>query len=174
VHARRPELPVVLLTGWGREISAKQMRDGGIAAVLTKPVEGPALRQAVAAALTAEAAPLRVLIVDDSGSFAAVLAMLITQAGHRVASVDAASAALDALARDEYDLVMLDANLPDRPAADVVPAARAAAGHPMVCVVSGGAVEAMAGTVPGADLFVEKVRLPERLEEIVRRARSRG
>jgi signal transduction histidine kinase/CheY-like chemotaxis protein len=173
VHAEHPDLPVVLLTGWGREISATQMREGGIAAVLPKPVEGPALRQALAAALPRGDGPLRVLIVDDSTAFAAVLAMLIGQGGHAVERVERAEVGLAALAAAAHDLVLVDLGLPDRPAADVVAAAREAPGRPLVCVVSGSAVAEMERGAPGADCYVEKVRVPERLDELVERARRR-
>lgn len=173
VHAERPDLPVILLTGWGREISATQMRDGGIAAVLPKPVEGPALRQAVDAALTRDQRPLRVLLVDDAAAFAAVLAMLIGQAGHEVHRVERVEAAIEALGADPYDLVLVDLNLPDGPAATVVSAARAVAGRPAVCVISGSAVDEMEKVARGADLYLEKVRVPERLDELVALARRR-
>jgi hypothetical protein len=50
--------------------SSTQMREGGIAAVLPKPVEGPVLREALAAALPRDERALRVLVVDDSAAFA--------------------------------------------------------------------------------------------------------
>jgi signal transduction histidine kinase/DNA-binding response OmpR family regulator len=174
VHARHPRLPVVLLTGWGREISAAQMRENGIAAVLAKPVEGGALRQAVAAVLAADERPLDVLIVDDSAAFAAVLAMLIGQDGHEVTRVDSGAAAVEALGAATYDLTILDAGLPEGSAVLVAAAARRAPGAPAVCVVSGSSVEEMQRAVPGADLYVEKVRVPERLDDLVRLARSRS
>jgi signal transduction histidine kinase/DNA-binding response OmpR family regulator len=174
VHERHPALPVVLLTGWGREISAQQLREAGIAAVLPKPVEGPALRAAVAQALPREEGPLRVLLVDDSAAFAAVLAMLIGQAGHTVERAETAAAGIAALGREAFDLVVVDAGLSDRPSAEVVAAARAAASRPAVCVASGSTLAQMEAAAPGADLYVEKVRVPERLEEIIRLARARA
>jgi signal transduction histidine kinase/DNA-binding response OmpR family regulator len=174
VHERHPALPVVLLTGWGREISAQQMRDGGIAAVLPKPVEGPALRAAVASALPREQRPLRVLLVDDSAAFAAVLAMLIGQAGHAVERADSGAGGVERLRVGGFDLALVDAGLPDGGAAEVLAAARALAPAPAVCVVSGSRLAEMERMVPGADLYVEKVRVPEELDRIVAAARARG
>jgi CheY-like chemotaxis protein len=174
VHARHPGLPVILITGWGREISATQMRENGIAAVLPKPVEGPALRQALASVLPEEEPRLRVLIVDDSAAFAAVLAMLIGQAGHAVERVESGAAGLAALASGQHDLVLIDLGLPDRPATELVAAARSAPGRPAVCVVSGSALVEMERGAPGADLYVEKVRVPERLDDLVALARRRA
>jgi signal transduction histidine kinase/DNA-binding response OmpR family regulator len=167
VHAAHPHLPVVLLTGWGREISPAQRREGGIAAVLAKPVEGTALRQAVDALLQPEERPLRVLLVDDSVAFAAALAMLIGQRGHDVTRVETGAAAIEALQMAAFDLVVVDRGLPDQPAGAVLAAARRAVDRPAVCVVSGSASAAMMEEVPGADLYVEKVRVPERLDDLV-------
>jgi CheY-like chemotaxis protein len=174
VHERHPSLPVVLLTGWGREITAQQMRDGGIAAVLPKPVEGPALRAAVAQALPREETPLRVLLVDDAAAFAAVLAMLIGQAGHAVERAESGAAGVERVAGEAFDLVLVDAGLPDGGAAAVLTAARRRSPTPAVCVVSGSSVAQMEQMVPGADLYVEKVRVPEELERVVAAARGRG
>jgi PAS domain S-box-containing protein len=173
VHARHPDLPVVLLTGWGREVSAQQMREAGVAGVLAKPVEGSPLRRAVAAALRPAPRLLRVLLVDDSAAFAAVLAMLVAQAGHETRHAGTVAAADAALAEWPADLVLVDAHLPDGPASQVVAAARAARSRPAVVAMSGGAVSEMEAAVPGADLYVEKVRLPQRLEELVLLATAR-
>jgi CheY-like chemotaxis protein len=173
VHEAHPGLPVVLLTGWGREITAAQIREGGIAAVIPKPVETPALRAVIARVLAAEERALRMLLVDDSAAFASVLAMLIGQAGHEVMRVETGTAALAALRDGAFDLVITDVHLPDLAAGGVVAAARSAPGSPAVCVTSGSAVGEMGRDAPGADLYVEKVRLAERLEELVRLARAR-
>jgi CheY-like chemotaxis protein len=172
VHARHPDLPVVLLTGSGREVGPGQMRAGGIAAVVAKPVDGPALRRALGAALGA-ARPLRILLVDDSAAFASALATLIGQDGHEVRRTDSGAAGLEALGAAVFDLVLVDRSLPDLPAVEVVRVARRAPGRPMVCVVSGSTLATMEAEVPGADLYVEKVRLPDRLAEVVRTARDR-
>jgi DNA-binding response OmpR family regulator len=174
IRAVVPGMPVVLLTGWGREISAAQARDGGIAAVIPKPVEGPELRRAVASALARDTGPLRVLVVDDSAAFAAVLAMLIDQAGHNTTRVETAAAAVHALHGEVYDLILLDANLAAGDAARVAAAVRAVTPPPVLCVVSGSDVPTMERLVPGADLYVEKIRVPERLDDIVGIARTRA
>jgi CheY-like chemotaxis protein len=180
VRERWPDLPVLLLTGWGRDIAAAQLREHGVLAALAKPAELPALRLALARALRpAAAAPLRILLVDDATAFATVLAMLLGQGGHTVRRVERAGAALEALASDDpVDLVILDLNLPDRPSVDVLAAARARAsapgGPPAVCVVSGSAPQAMREEAPGADLYVEKARVPDHLEQIFATARRRA
>jgi CheY-like chemotaxis protein len=175
VRERWPDLPVILLTGWGRDVSAAQLREHGVLLALAKPVELPVLRRALAQALRPAAAePLRILLVDDSAAFGAVLAILLGQGGHTVRRVERAAPALAVLRGDEpVDLVLLDLNLPDAPSAEVLRAARARPRPPAVCVVSGSAPAAMRAEAPGADLYAEKAYVPERLEELFAAARRR-
>jgi signal transduction histidine kinase/DNA-binding response OmpR family regulator len=172
---RWPDLPVILLTGWGRDISAAQLREHGVLMALAKPAETVALRHALIRALQPEEeAPLRILLVDDATAFATVLGVLLRQAGHSVNRVERAKAGIDILTSDEpVDLVILDLNLPDGPSIDVLRAARNRATPPAVCVVSGSAPAAMQHEVPGADLYAEKAYVPERLEQIFAAARRR-
>ena len=67
-RARWPDLPVLLLTGWGRDVSPAQLREHGVLLALAKPAELPALRAALARALrpAPAAAPLEILLVDDA------------------------------------------------------------------------------------------------------------
>lgn len=171
VHERWPDLPVVLLTGWGRDVTAAQLRKHGVATSLSKPAELPDLRKALtrvlAAAAAAEPVPLRILLVDDAAAFAAVLSILLGQGGHAVRRVAGAGEAIAILNTDQpIDLVLLDLHLPDLPSLEVLRAARARPHAPLVCVVRGSAPQTMQHEVPGADLYAEKAHLPQRLEEI--------
>ncbi|MBM4416816.1 MAG: response regulator [Chloroflexi bacterium] len=169
LQARHPALPVIFLTGWGRELTAAQLREGGVSGVIPKPMDLSEARRAIDAALPHGDQPLRVLIADDSAAFAAVLALLFRQAGHHARTAATADAALGILATDRHDLIVLDANLPA--ALDL--ARKPHAGAPLLCVASGSPEGEMTDLVPGAALYVEKVRVPERLDEIVRRTRER-
>jgi signal transduction histidine kinase/CheY-like chemotaxis protein len=175
VRQQWPDLPVIVLTGWGRDVTEAQMKQHGVLASLGKPAELSALRHALARALSpARERPLHVLLVDDATAFASVLAVLIGQGGHTVRRVETAAAGIAAFESGEaFDLVMLDLNLPDRPSAEVLAAARAAARVPVVCVASGSAPHAMQREVPGADLYVEKAYVTEQLAQILRAAQDR-
>jgi signal transduction histidine kinase/DNA-binding response OmpR family regulator len=176
VRERWPDLPVIVLTGWRRDVTAAQLRQYGVLLALAKPAEVSTVRQALARALNtlkpAEEAPLHVLLVDDAAGFASVLSVLIGQRGHSVQRVETVGAALAALETEvPLDLIILDLNLPDRPSLEVLVASRKRARPPVVCVASGSAPRAMQREVPGADLYVEKAYVSEQLEHILTAAR---
>ena len=56
--------------------------------------------------------PGRVLVIDDEPAVQDLLHRVLANAGHQVAVVDSAEAALIRLARDRYDVIVVDNNLP--------------------------------------------------------------
>ncbi|MDP2627991.1 MAG: response regulator [Candidatus Rokubacteria bacterium] len=61
---------------------------------------------------TLQAPVLRVLVVDDEKEIAELLAELLALDGHQVATASDGLAALDQLAREEYDLILSDLRMP--------------------------------------------------------------
>src|SRR5581483_7627692 len=133
------------------------------------------LRRALARALRPAAVlPLHILLVDDADAFASVFAILLRQAGHAVERVGRGAEALELLrSGTPIDLLILDLNLPDLPSIMVLEAARARPHPPAVCVVSGSDPGSMRSQLPGADLYVEKSKVPDALEAIYTVARRR-
>jgi CheY-like chemotaxis protein len=62
----------------------------------------------------------RVLIVEDEATLRRVVARNLTGRGLRVSEADSADAAVDAVAQERPDLILLDINLPDRTGWDVL------------------------------------------------------
>lgn len=56
--------------------------------------------------------PGRVLVIDDEPAVQDLLQRVLVNAGHQVAVVDTAEAALIRLARDRFDVIVVDNNLP--------------------------------------------------------------
>jgi|SRR5512133_63857 CheY-like chemotaxis protein len=56
--------------------------------------------------------PGRVLVIDDEPAVQDLLERVLANAGHEVSVVDSAEAALIRLARDRYDVIVVDNNLP--------------------------------------------------------------
>jgi len=55
IRANSPGVPVVLVTGWGTTVSAEEIRDNGIAAVVHKPFEIEELLETTARVLASSA-----------------------------------------------------------------------------------------------------------------------
>jgi DNA-binding response OmpR family regulator len=61
---------------------------------------------------TAARVPGRILVIDDDKSARLLLDRVLTRAGHQVVIVDTGEQGLEALARQSYDLIITDKNLP--------------------------------------------------------------
>ena len=57
--------------------------------------------------------PSRILLVDDESSIRSGCCLALSEDGYTADSCDTGRAAIDALAKGSYDLVMLDIKLPD-------------------------------------------------------------
>ncbi|MGH3002247.1 MAG: response regulator [Gaiellaceae bacterium] len=84
-----------------------------------------------------------VLVVEDEEAVRVLLTQQLTSLGHRVAAVDDAPSALDALDGDRFDLVLSDVGLPGMGGADLVDAIAARHADVRVLLMSGYAGEAL-------------------------------
>lgn len=66
----------------------------------------------VGAAIVASSHPLSILVAEDKRTNQIVIAKILDRAGHRVTIVDNGEAALDILEMQEFDLVLMDVNMP--------------------------------------------------------------
>jgi class 3 adenylate cyclase len=65
-----------------------------------------------------------ILLVDDEASARSTMALLLRKRGHQVREADGVAAAIDALDRETFDLVLTDLRMPDGGGLDVLRAAR--------------------------------------------------
>src|SRR5690349_11177459 len=56
---------------------------------------------------------LKILVAEDNASNQRFLAVVLAQHGHRVAAVANGREAVDAIQREAYDVVLMDANMPE-------------------------------------------------------------
>ncbi len=124
-------------------------------------------------ALTDASRALDVLLVEDNEINRLVATGLLERAGHRVCAAASGRAALAALDRDAFDLVLMDLNMPDIGGLEAIRRVRthanpAVAGVPIV-VLSALVTkdDIQASLAAGADAFLGKPYRPERLEAIV-------
>ncbi len=133
---RRPELSaptILMLTSAGHRGDAERCRELGVAAYLLKPIRQSELREAIARVLGAReragAIPLvtryslqdsrdpetvlRVLVAEDNPVNQRLAVRMLEKRGHRVVVAGNGREALDALAKDTFDLVFMDVQMPE-------------------------------------------------------------
>jgi CheY-like chemotaxis protein len=131
-----------MLTSAGQGIEAATARRLGIARSLTKPVGGAALLQALAESLglaeveapaTGTASPrtrramlpLHILLAEDNRVNRMVATRLLQREGHTVVAVEDGAEALRALAREPFDVVLMDVQMPNADGLETTAAIRA-------------------------------------------------
>ncbi|SDV47127.1 response regulator transcription factor [Chitinasiproducens palmae] len=114
--------------------------------------------------------PPRILIVDDDHSLRVLLIEYLSGHGMKTGSAATAAEAVEALASETYDLVLLDLGLPDGDGLELARRWRAEGEMPIICL-TGRTEEAdrVMGLELGADDYVTKPFSPR---EVLARVRS--
>ena len=133
---QRPDLStatIMMLTSAGQRGDAAHCQKLGVAAYLMKPIRQSELREAIArvvgakdqqdtvplitrfslAPASAPAVCLRVLLAEDNLVNQKVVMRLLEKRGHRVVVAANGREALDALGKQNFDLVLMDVQMPD-------------------------------------------------------------
>jgi CheY-like chemotaxis protein len=169
---------VLMLTSADRDDAAERCRALGIAAHLLKPVRARDLRAAIGRALGRAARapqaperdildlrserPSRLLLAEDNLVNQKLAVAILERWGHTVTVVDDGRAALTAVARDSYDAILMDVQMPTmdglRATAEIRAAEQLTGGHvPIVAMTA----RTMAGDrerclEAGMDAYVSK------------------
>jgi two-component system sensor histidine kinase RpfC len=122
--------------------------------------------------IVASSRPLSILVAEDKRTNQIVIAKILDRAGHRVTIVDNGEAALDMLEVQEFDLVLMDVNMPVMNGIEATKLYRfASLGRPRVPVVAltADATEEVARRCEeaGMDACITKPIEPHRLLEII-------
>ena len=142
-----PELPgkakVIILTSAGQKGEAARCQELGVAALLTKPVSQSELFETISRVLSAsqpqtesaalaahQAVPsamkrLRVLLAEDNIINQKVASRLLEKQGHLVTIASDGRQALAALDRENFDLVLMDVQMPEMDGFEATAAIRA-------------------------------------------------
>jgi two-component system, OmpR family, KDP operon response regulator KdpE len=112
----------------------------------------------------------RILVVDDEPNIIATVAPLLRARGYEVFSAMTGRAALEAIERDQPDLMVLDLGLPDLDGAEVCRRVRETSGIPILVLSARGAEgDKVKALDAGADDYVTK---PFGTEELLARIRA--
>jgi two-component system KDP operon response regulator KdpE len=113
--------------------------------------------------------PVRILVVDDEPNILATLAPLLRSRGYDVTTAMNGRGALEAVERDNPDLMVLDLGLPDMDGVEVCRLVRDGRGTPIVVLSARGAEgDKVRALDSGADDYVTK---PFGAEELLARIR---
>ena len=119
----------------------------------------------------------RILAVDDEPRYLEIIRFNLESAGYRVACAASGEEALEAVAADEPDLIVLDLMLPGIDGFEVLRRVRERSGCPVIMLTAKGAEEdKVVGLRLGADDYVTKPfsaqELLARVEAVLRRAHA--
>ncbi len=197
---QRPQLAgvittILMLDSPGQRFLTERCRQPGVAACLTKPVRQPELLKAMRKALgfqsyeksaLAQSAPqitggLRVLLAEDNGVNQQLAKRLLERRGHLVTIAGNGLEALAALDKRDFDLVLMDVQMPEMSGIEAAAAIRerervTGAHLPIIAMTA----RAMAGDreqclAAGMDAYLSKpVRTPQLFEAIARLASPVG
>ncbi len=111
----------------------------------------------------------RVLIVDDDRGFRHAMGTLLQEAGHLVVQAADGRAALDALGRETFDVLLLDVGLPDMSGLDVLAAVQHLATPPRVVMITADDTpETLLKAIRGqADRYITKPFAPGAILQVV-------
>lgn len=117
-------------------------------------------------------ASARILIIDDDAAISRTLSLILTRAGHRVATATSGRKGLELLSQDAFDLVLTDIIMPEFDGIEAI--RRIRSDHPdlrIIAMSGGGQIDKAdflhMAEVLGADQVLEKPVRSERLIELV-------
>jgi len=111
--ALRPDIPVILCTGFSETMGSKQSLEEGFAAYLTKPLESSKLLSTIREILdTSYRVKFDVLLVDDDIFNQKIVTLLLECQGHSVVVAENGLDALQNLVEGKFDVIFMDMQMP--------------------------------------------------------------
>ncbi len=202
VRSRRPESQpaIVEIVAEAPEDSAPAAREWPVSIAMVTADEETGLRNALHAALAIKApwptqmpisddddafgaggtaAPRRVLLAEDNSTNRMVITRILENAGHQVVPAADGDEALDLLAKEDFDIALMDVNMPGTSGLDVVRIHRMSesGGHhlPIVALTADATEQARKDCADaGMDDYLTKPVEPERLFAMIAKVAGTG
>lgn len=109
----RPEIPVVICTGFSKIMEYGDSLDAGFAAYLTKPVEAGKLLLTIRKVIDEnQFKSLDVLLVDDDPYNQQVVTLLLQAQGHQVSIAENGEVGLQKVGSGSFDVIFMDMQMP--------------------------------------------------------------
>jgi PAS domain S-box-containing protein len=196
----RPELStatIMMLTSAGHRGDGERCKELGVSAYLLKPIRQSELREAIARVLGAReqagaiplvtrysladarepGASLRVLVAEDNAVNRLLISRMLEKRGHQVVVANDGRAALAAIGKERYDLVLMDVQMPEMDGLEVTRAVRekekdqAEGSHQAIVALT---AHAMKGDqercqAAGMDDYLSKPIRPQALDKLLER-----
>jgi signal transduction histidine kinase/CheY-like chemotaxis protein len=118
----------------GTLVARSEGRDRGSTFILTMKTVAPPARIAKITAPVPESKPLRILLVDDHQDTCTALERLLVRRGHLVAAAHNVRSAMEAAARNSFDLLISDIALPDGTGTELMTYLRAISRIPGIAI----------------------------------------
>ena len=193
----RPELSaatIMMLTSLGQRGDAARCRELHVSAYLVKPVRQSELHDAILRVLGAGmrqadvlitrhtlrenprlTPQLRILLAEDNAINQRVILRLLEKRGHKVVAVETGRAALDALEKSRYDVVLMDIQMPEMDGIEATAAIRqrekSTGGHQQIVALTAHAMKGDSERclAAGMDGYLAKPVNPEDLDDTLMR-----
>ncbi|HEX5424600.1 MAG TPA: response regulator [Candidatus Acidoferrales bacterium] len=193
----RPELSaatIMMLTSLGQRGDAARCRELHVSAYLVKPIRQAELHDAILRVLGAGlrqadvlitrhtlrehprlTPELRILLAEDNAINQRVILRLLEKRGHKVVAVETGLAALHALEKSRYDVVLMDIQMPEMDGIEATAAIRSrektTGGHQQIVALTAHAMKGDAERclAAGMDGYLAKPVNPEDLDDTLMR-----
>ncbi len=203
-----PELPILMLSSAGRFADERNLAETGVSRTLLKPVKQSQLLDAIMQVMGEFEAsgppradrpdgappapsvsppsdgdptePLRILIVEDSPVNQKVALRLLERRGHQATVAGNGRKALDALASESFDLILMDVQMPEMDGLEATRIIRSReeerGGHVPIVAMTASAREEDRDRclAAGMDAYVAKPIRSEELYEVIESMASSG
>lgn len=166
----RPDLPVILMTGFALERDVQEAIGNGAFAVLSKPFD---VDRAKPLLVSASRCPAVLVLVEGLAGSASTMAQGLSVLGVRAQGVDDVRGALAALRNDEVDVCVVDLGAPGATTTATLDELRAA--HPVLVIIgiaAAGATENVVNATSRANAFVKRPLKIRDLIGVIAKARA--